>query len=171
MDNADAYGGNNGSLYLRYAFTQQSHIFDLEGRLYEDIVRIDKYFINGVILHLKLFRNPTAFVLMSKEASLGYKLQILDVSFKACMVKVDSEILINHAETMKDKTANHPLSRKEVKMSTCPLVLNHLSGRMFGPKLCQRKSHSVSYCRRLQMVATRRTHSISRTWKRKLRCT
>ena len=121
MDNADAYGGNNSGLNLRYAFTQQSRIFDLEGPLYEDIFRIDKYLVNGVDLHLKLFRNPAAFVLMSKEASPGYKLQLLDVSFKACMVKVDSGILINHAEIMKDKSAKYPLNRTEVKMSTCSL--------------------------------------------------
>lgn len=98
MDNPDAYGGTNGGLNNRYAFTQNSQIFDLEGPLYEDIFRIDKYLVNGVDLHLKLFRNPAAFVLMSKEASPSYKLQLLDVSFKACMIKVDSGILINHAE-------------------------------------------------------------------------
>ena len=164
MDNADAYGGNNSGLNLRYTFTQQSRIFDLEGPLYEDIFRIDKYLVNGVDLHLKLFRNPAAFVLMSKEASPGYKLQLLDVSFKACMVKVDSGILINHAEIMKDKSAKYPLNRTEVKMSTCPLRPDHSSGRTFGPTLCQPKPHSVSYPRRPSMGATRRTHSISRTW-------
>ncbi|XP_065943389.1 uncharacterized protein F54H12.2-like [Magallana gigas] len=120
MDNPDAYGGNNGGLNNRYAFTQNSQIFDMEGPLYEDIFRTDKYLINGVDLHLKLFRNPAAFVLMSKEASPSYKLQLLDVSFKACMIKVDSGILINHAEILKEKTAKYPLTRTEVKMSTCP---------------------------------------------------
>lgn len=70
-------------------------------------------------LHLKLFRNPAAFVLMSKEVSPSYKLQLLNVSFKACMIKVDSGILINHAEILKDKTAKYPLTTTKVKMSTC----------------------------------------------------
>lgn len=36
------------------------------------------------------------------------------------MIKVDSGILINHAEILKEKTAKYPLTRTEVKMSTCP---------------------------------------------------
>jgi hypothetical protein len=69
MDDGNAYGGTNGGLAIRYAFTQESRIFDLEGPLYEDIFRIDKYMVNGVDLHLKLFRNPASFVLMSAESS------------------------------------------------------------------------------------------------------
>lgn len=118
MDNPDAYGGNNGGLNNRYAFTKNSQIFDLKSPLYEDIFRIDKYLVNGVDLHLKLFRNPSAFVLMSKEASPSYNLQLLDVSFKACMIKVDSGILIKHAEILKDKTTKYPLTRIEVKINT-----------------------------------------------------
>lgn len=90
MDNPDAYGGTNGGLSNRYAFTQKSQIFDMEGPLYEDVFRLDKYLVNGVDLHLKLFRNPAPFIIMSKEPSPSYKLQLLDVSFKACMIKVDS---------------------------------------------------------------------------------
>ena len=119
MDDPDAYGGSNGGLANRYAFIQKSQIFDMEGPLYEDVFRLDKYLVNGVDLHLKLFRNSAPFVIMSKESSPSYKLQLLDVSFKACMIKVDSGVLINHAEILKEKTAKYPLTRTEVKMSTC----------------------------------------------------
>lgn len=77
-----------------------------------------------------MFRNPASFVLMSKEAFPSYKLQLLDVSFKACMSKVDSGILINHAEILKDMTAKYPLTRTEVKMNTCTnqsCILLHIS--------------------------------------------
>ena len=57
---------------------------------------------------------------MSSESSPSYKVQLLDVSFKACMVKVDSGVLINHAEILKEITAKYPLIRTEVKMNTCP---------------------------------------------------
>ncbi|XP_062597067.1 uncharacterized protein F54H12.2-like [Saccostrea cucullata] len=120
MDDPDPYAGSNGGLANRYVYTQQSHIFDLEGPLYEDIFRLDKYLLNGVDLHLKLFRTSSSFVLMSEESTPAYKLQLLDVSFKACMVKVDSGVLINHAEILKETTAKYPLTRTEVKMNTCP---------------------------------------------------
>lgn len=57
---------------------------------------------------------------MSAEGSPAYKAQLLDVSFKACMIKVDSGVLINHAELLKENTAKYSLIRTEVKMNTCP---------------------------------------------------
>ena len=119
-EDVDPEAGSNGGLAQRYQFTQESNIFDLEGPLYEDIFRLDKYLVNGVDIHLKLFRNRAAFVLVSKEASPSYKLELLDVVFKACMIKVDSGVLINHAEILKKTTAKYPLRRTEVKMNTCP---------------------------------------------------
>ncbi|MEW8548691.1 MAG: hypothetical protein AB2693_34755, partial [Candidatus Thiodiazotropha sp.] len=83
-DDVDPESGSNGGLARRYQFTKESQIFDMEGPLYEDIFRLDKYLINGVDIHLKLFRNRAAFVLVSKEASPSYNLELLYVVFKAC---------------------------------------------------------------------------------------
>lgn len=125
MDDANAYGGTNGGLAKKYTFTTQlSKVFDLEGLLYEDIFRLDKYIVNGVDLNLKLFRNRALLLIMSAEGSPSYKVQLLDVSFKACMIKVDSGVLINHAEILKEilkeTTAKYPLVRTEMKVNTCP---------------------------------------------------
>ena len=119
-EDVDPEAGSNGGLAQRYQFTKESQIFDLEGPLYEDIFRLDKYLVNGVDIHLKLFRNRAAFVLVSKETSPSYKLELLDVVFKACKIKVDSGVLINHGEILKDVTAKYPLSRTELKMNTIP---------------------------------------------------
>lgn len=95
MDDANAYGGTNGGLAKRYTFTMQlNKVFDWEGPLYEDIFRLDKYIVNGVDLNLKLFRNRAPLLIMSAEGSPSYKVQLIDVSFKACMIKVDSGVLI-----------------------------------------------------------------------------
>ena len=120
VDDPDPAAGSNGGLAQRYQFTQDSNIFDLEGPLYEDIFSLDKYLVNGVDIHLKLFRNRSSFTLVSKEAAPSYKLELLDVVFKACKIKVDSGVLINHGEILKDTTAKYPLSRTEVKMNTVP---------------------------------------------------
>jgi len=121
MDDPKPATGSNGGLAKRYECTQQSRMFDMEGPLYEDIFRLDKYLLNDVDLHLKLFRSRAPFVLVSGEASPNYKLQLLDVAFKACMIRVDSGIIINHAEILKNTTAKYPLIRTEAKMNTCPL--------------------------------------------------
>jgi hypothetical protein len=120
MDDGHAYGGSNGGLAQRYSFTQQNRVFDLEGPLYEDVFRLDKYILNGVDINLKLFRNKVPLLVMSTESSPSYKVEFIDVSFKACMIKVDSGVLINHAEILKETTAKYPLIRTEVKMNTCP---------------------------------------------------
>lgn len=57
---------------------------------------------------------------MSAETAPNYKLELLHVVFKACMVRVDSGVVINHAEILKDTTAKYPLLRTEIKMNTCP---------------------------------------------------
>ena len=120
VDDPDAATGSNGGLAGRYQFTKESRLFDMEGPLYEDIFLIDKYLVNGVDIHLKLFRNRAPFCIVSDETTPGYKLEILDVAFKACMIKVDSGVLINHAEILKKTTAKYPVHRTEVKMNTCP---------------------------------------------------
>lgn len=120
MDDANAYDGTNGGLAKRYTFTQLSKVFDLEGPLYEDIFRLDKYIVNGVDLNLKLFRNRAPLLIKSADGSPSYKVQLLDVSVKACMIKVDSGMLINYAEILKETTAKYPLVRTKVKMNTCP---------------------------------------------------
>lgn len=120
LDDTDPFNGSNGGLTSRYGFTQQSREFDLEGPLYEDVFRLNKYLLNGVNLHLKFYRNRAPFVVMSGETSPNYKLVILDMIFKACMVKVDSGILINHAQILKDYTAKYTFTRTEIKMQTVP---------------------------------------------------
>ena len=120
VEDTDPVSGSNGGLAQRYQFTEQSRVFDMEGPLYEDIFLLDKYLINGVDIHLKLFRNKAAFLALSDEASPSYKLELLDAVFKACMIKVDSGVLVNHAEILKKTTAKYPLHRTEVKMNTCP---------------------------------------------------
>jgi len=92
----------------------------MEGPIYEDIFRIDKYLVNGVDIHLKLFRNRAPFIIMSGESNPSYRLELQDVAFKACMVKVDSGVLIQHAEILKDSTAKYSFTRTEVKINTCP---------------------------------------------------
>ena len=92
----------------------------MEGHLYEDIFLMDKYLVNGVDIHLKLFRNRAPFCIVSYETTPNNKLEILDVAFNACMINVYSRVLINHAEIMKKTTAKYPLHRTELKMNTCP---------------------------------------------------
>lgn len=168
MDDGNAYGGTNGGLAQRYEHTKLSKIFDLEGSLYEDIFRLDKYLLNGVDINLKLYRNRATFMIMSAEASPNYKLELLDVSFKACMIKVDSGVLINHAEILKETTAKYPLVRTEVKMNTCPKG----SGSFIWQNVWSNNLPTKAYFAFISQVAvTSKTYSIFKIWQKTSHCT
>ena len=106
LEDVDPEAESNGGLAQRYQFTKESNIFDMEGPLCKDIFLMDKYLVNGVDIHLKLFRNRASFCFVSDETTPSYKLEIVDVAFKACMIKVDSGVLINHAEILKKQRQN-----------------------------------------------------------------
>ncbi|XP_061170271.1 uncharacterized protein F54H12.2-like [Saccostrea echinata] len=118
LDDPDAAGGRNQGLRLRYVFTQLSKTFDLEGPLYVDCFYLDKYLMNGVDLQLRLFRSRSEFVLMSKEASPNYKVTILDAVFKACKIRLDSAVLLNHATAITKSPARYNYLKTDVKMMT-----------------------------------------------------
>ncbi|XP_061170588.1 uncharacterized protein F54H12.2-like [Saccostrea echinata] len=120
VEDANAAGGRNQGLRSRYVFTQLSRTFDLEGPLYLDCFYLDKYLINGVDLQLRLFRSRNEFVVMSAESSPSYKVTILDAVFKACKIRVDSAVLLNHAETITKTAARYNYVKTDVKMTTIP---------------------------------------------------
>lgn len=118
LDDADAATGRNQGLRGRFVFTQKSRTFDLEGPLYVDCFYLDKYLINGVDLQLRLFRSRNEFVLMSKESSPNYKVTILDAVFKACKIRLDSGVLMNHADAITKSPARYNYLKTDVKMMT-----------------------------------------------------
>ncbi|KAK3107674.1 hypothetical protein FSP39_019640 [Pinctada imbricata] len=118
ISDADPAGGTNLSLRSRYVYTKESKEFDMEGPLYVDCFNLDKYMINGVDLQLRLFRTRGEFLLVSGESSPSYKLTILDAIFKACKVKVDSAILLNHANAIVKTPVTYNYLKTDVKMTT-----------------------------------------------------
>ena len=90
----------NSSFINRYEYTKMSREFEMEGPLMEDVFGLDKYINQGVDLYIKLYRSSNPLVLISGETNPDYKLQILDVALKACEVKVDSGIIVNHMKTI-----------------------------------------------------------------------
>lgn len=108
MDDANAYNGGNAGLVLRYGYTQESKVFELEGNLMEDIFDIDKYLINGVDIYIKLFSSP------------AYKVELLDVVYKVAKVRVDPGVLLNHSKQIESTPVKYTISRNELKMNTIP---------------------------------------------------
>ena len=120
FDDMDPVQGVNKGLLTSYVFTQQSRAFDLEGPLYADCFQLDKYLINGVDVQLRLFRSRPEFVLVSADSTPDYKLTIVDAVFKACKVKVDPAIILNHTNTIANQPARYNYLKTDIKMNTIP---------------------------------------------------
>lgn len=120
LNDANAYNGGNAGLVMRYAYTQQSKVFELEGNLMEDIFDTDKYLINGVDVYIKLFRSSAPFVIISAKSTPAYKIELLDVVYKVAKVRVDPGVLLNHSKQIEATPVKYTLTRNELKMNTIP---------------------------------------------------
>lgn len=118
LDDMDPKSGGNPGLLRRRGYTKKSREFELEGPLCEDVFQLDKYLIQGVDLYIKLYRASESFVLTSKETGPSYKLQILDIVFKACKIKVDAGIIVNHVKEIEKTPVKYYLPRTEIKKNT-----------------------------------------------------
>ncbi|KAJ8307838.1 hypothetical protein KUTeg_014621 [Tegillarca granosa] len=117
LDSADPNGTNSG-LYSRFTFTRSGQVIDLEGPVMLDIFQQDRLIVNGVSLSLKFWPSKNTFRLMSSSENAGYKVQILDASFKLCVQKPNPAVLMAHAKEIKSVPARKGHCRLEVRFSS-----------------------------------------------------
>ena len=96
-------------------FTEQSKIVDLEGPLNMDICQQNRYILNGVQVNFKLWPSSTPFKLMSSNPNADYKVEIKEAVLKVCMVEVAPQVVVAHAETLKQGPAKYFYGRSDVK--------------------------------------------------------
>ncbi len=116
-DDATINGGNGG-LYSRSRHTANGKIADLEGPILLDLFQQDRLIVNGVALSLKLWPSRNAFRLMSESLIPSQKIQIVDASFKICLQKVNSTVLMAHGNMLKKIPAVYPYLRSEIKVAS-----------------------------------------------------
>ncbi|CAC5392813.1 unnamed protein product [Mytilus coruscus] len=110
--------GANTGLILRRDFIKSSSEFKMEGPLFEDIFSLDRHLIQGVDLYIKLYRSTDQFFVISGEDTPSYKLQLLDCVYKACKIKVDPGVIVNHLKQIETKPVRYYFQRTEVKRNT-----------------------------------------------------
>lgn len=116
--NTDEKNGANTGLILRRDFIKSSREFEMEGPLFEDIFSLDRHLIQGVDLYIKLYRSTDQFFVISGEDTPSYKLQLLDCVYKACKIKVDPCVIVNHLKQIETKPVRYYFQRTEVKRNT-----------------------------------------------------
>ncbi|CAC5402758.1 unnamed protein product [Mytilus coruscus] len=110
--------GTNTGLILRRDFIKNSREFEMEGPLFEDIFSLDRHLIQGVDLYIKLYRSTDQFFVISGEDTPAIKLQLLDCVYKACKIKVDPGVIVNHLKQIETKPVRYYFQRTEVKRNT-----------------------------------------------------
>ncbi|XP_041349410.1 uncharacterized protein F54H12.2-like [Gigantopelta aegis] len=92
----------------------------MEGPLCEDIFNIGRYLVNGVDITIKLFRSSVPFCLMSGKTGQEYMIELQDIYFKICKLKMNSALILTHNKLFEKSNALYPFTKTEVKMSSIP---------------------------------------------------
>jgi hypothetical protein len=90
--------------------------FESLTRLNLDMMQQSRYLLNGVSITLRLFRNQDDFILKQKVGgSVSYTVSIEDIALYIRHVTPKSSILLQHAQTLAQKTAIYPIDRTIIK--------------------------------------------------------
>jgi hypothetical protein len=115
-DNLDDFTNDNISYFWRQQLFKGSKTVDFEGPLMEDVMQMDKYLLNGMRVQIKLYPALKKFYIMGSDVSKDYKLEIVDVFFRACMVKVNPGVILGHAAALSEgRNAVYDYTRVETK--------------------------------------------------------
>ena len=115
VSNNDPMSGTNTGLIQRAIFTEKSKEVDLEGPVYMDICQQQRYVLNGVQVGFKFWPSPVSFKLMSSNPNAAYKLDIKEAVLKVCMVEMSPEVIVSHANMLKERPAKYFFDRTDVK--------------------------------------------------------
>jgi hypothetical protein len=116
--NLDDLTNDNVGFFWRQELFKGSKTVDLEGPLLEDVMQLDKYMLNGMRVQIKLYPALKKFYIMAADETKDYKIELVDIVFRACMVKVNPGVILGHATAMESKNALYPYTRFETKSYT-----------------------------------------------------
>jgi hypothetical protein len=109
----DKVDGNIGAVARSNLFKESNSVI-LEGPVLEDFFQNNKYLLNNTSLELKLYRARQKFICMSDDDALKVKVQLEDVTFKACYVDICPEVLLAHAAALLLQNAIYPYIRTDI---------------------------------------------------------
>jgi hypothetical protein len=111
----DAFVNSNEGLFWRNQLFKGSKSVDFEGPLLEDVMQMKRYLLNNMKVQIKLYPAQKQFYIMATDTTKDYKIEIQDIVFKACMVRVNPGIIMGHATAMETRNALYNYTRHETK--------------------------------------------------------
>ena len=132
--NADGPIAGNSGLQARGAYTHESKVVQMVGRLHSDMFSQDRLLINKVKLRVKLYRSRDAFCVMSEDA--GVTVKILNAVLYVRRVDLSPSVFNAHQSVLAKGPAKYPIRRVVCKYfqvaqgSTSTNQENLFSGQM-----------------------------------------
>jgi hypothetical protein len=111
----DLFTVANTGMYWRQKLFKGSKTVDFEGPLLEDVMELEKFLLNGMHVQLKLYPSLKKFYIMAEDVTKDYKVELVDIVFRACMIKVNPGVIVGHATAMEKANAVYPYVRCETK--------------------------------------------------------
>jgi len=113
--NLDDFSTENKGYAWREELFKDGKVVEFEGPLLEDVMQLEKYLLNGLRVQIKLYPALSKFYIMGDDDAKDYKIELVDIVFRACMVKVNPGVILGHAAAMETKNALYQYTRVETK--------------------------------------------------------
>ena len=111
---------SNGGMLTRMAWSKESKNIFMSGTLNDDFFEIDRLLLPNVDINIKLVRNSNDFCIRSKSNADPFVLQVEEIYFKACVVKISPALYLSHVNVLRNTKALYPFIRTEIKTNVIP---------------------------------------------------
>lgn len=120
-NDGNSASGTNSGLIVRSELFKNSTETEFEAPLMEGVMTIDKFLLNKIDIQIKLHMNASKFLLISDEENASYKLQLTDIAFRVCKVKVDQGLQLTNEQTLMARPAVYCYDVTNVNTLSIPL--------------------------------------------------
>lgn len=121
MDATNIAGGGNTGLLERYGLVGASKDAFFYGPLKTDVCMMDRWIVNGVDVHLRLWPSKNEFVLIRDATTTGdFKVKITNLSYHVCKVTLNEDMLLAQNSAIVKQPAMYPYIRSRVQTYACP---------------------------------------------------
>jgi hypothetical protein len=111
----------------RRAYFAGSATVDMIGKLHSDLFESDRYLVSSLDMKVVLTRSKNEFCLFAAAAGATFKVIITKAILHVTNVKVSAPLILAQAAMLQSTTAKYPLSPVEIKASSFPANLSHIS--------------------------------------------
>ena len=110
----------------RWEYTKAGLEVTMEGPLHLYICQQNRPILNGVTLGIKLYPQNDEFLLMSADST-QYSVEITDISFRVCYVRVTDAVILAQNNVLKMSPALYPFWRSKIKTFSVPKGISSFS--------------------------------------------